>query len=82
MLPMTVAITVARQLPTGSLAGVLWLVLGLAEVCYGLFGKEYRKGRFGQGEVITSPWRILRDRIGWCLWGVACLYFSYSAFRH
>jgi hypothetical protein len=43
---------------------------------------EYRKGRFGEGEVITSPWRILRDRIGWCLWGAAFLYFSYYAFRH
>ncbi len=82
MLPMAFSVMLTRQMPTGPLAGFLWLVFGLGGICYGLFGKEYRKGRFGEGDVITSTWRILRDRIGWCLWGAAFLYFSYYAFRH
>ena len=36
---------VGRSLPTGPLAGFLWLAFALVGICYGLFGKEYRKGR-------------------------------------
>jgi hypothetical protein len=82
MFVMAIAALLAHEAPTGPLAGLLWSAFGLGGICYGFLGKEYRKGRFGQGEIITSPWLILRDRIGWCLWGAACLFFSYDAFRH
>lgn len=60
----------------------MWLAFGLGGIGYGLFGREFRKVRFGEGEIITAPWRILRDRLLWCLWGVVCLYFGWRTFGH
>lgn len=72
----------AHEVLTGPLAALMWLAFGLSGICYGLLGKEYRRGHFGQGEVIANSWGILCQRIVWCLWGAACLFFSYETFRH
>jgi hypothetical protein len=56
MLPsMLLSGVMPRELPTGPLAGCMWLALGLSGIAKGLFGSQFRKGRFGQGEIITTP---------------------------
>src|SRR5689334_7850149 len=63
--------------PTGPWVVAMWLAFGLGGIGYGLFSREFRKGRFGEGDILTSPWRILRERVLWCAFGFFCLYIGW-----
>jgi hypothetical protein len=74
-------VAVVTSAPTGPWAVAMWVAFGFGGIARGLLSREFRKGRFEQGDVITSPRRIVLERILWCVFGLFCVYIGWRTFR-